>query len=162
VLLPHDAEVLRWGMGATGDFILAAQIMGAHRWLYRRVSISRLTGNCYSRFQASGAKIVRVRASWAHSAYMFHRRHYYTSKRLDVWRLNVCGLRSLGPCMSDEEIPGRIVTYLSRSLVYDYSTASDCLPLLSVCPAPGAPKQSVSILADSLTHNERLNGHEQR
>jgi glycosyltransferase involved in cell wall biosynthesis len=122
VLPPHDADVLRWADYVPQETLFWRRRLWERTGGYIDESFDfAIDWELFLRFQASGAKIVRVPRFLG--AFRLHASqktslHLETVGRAEMERLR---LRSLGPCMSDDEIPGRFVTYLSRSLVYDYA-----------------------------------------
>jgi glycosyltransferase involved in cell wall biosynthesis len=121
VLPPHDADVLR-----CVDFV-PQETMFWRRELWERTGgyidesfEFAIDWELLLRFQASGARIVRVpRFLGAFRVHPSQKTslHLETIGRVEIERLRQ---RSLGRYMSEEEIFRWVGTYLSRSLLYDY------------------------------------------
>jgi glycosyltransferase involved in cell wall biosynthesis len=122
VLPPHDADVLRWGDYVPQETLFWRRKLWESSGGYIDESFDfAIDWELLLRFQASGAKIVRIpRFLGAFRVHASQKTslHLETIGHAEIQRLR---LRTFGPCMSDEEIPGRYVTYLSRSVLYDYA-----------------------------------------
>ncbi len=122
VLPPHDADVLRY------EDLVPQETLFWRRELWERTGgyidesfDYALDWELLLRFQAGGAKIVRVpRFLGAFRVHASQKTssHFETVGRAEIEHLR---LRYLGRRMSVEEISPIVLTYLSRSLVYDYS-----------------------------------------
>jgi glycosyltransferase involved in cell wall biosynthesis len=122
VLPPHDADVLRCVDLVPQETLFWRRELWEHTGGYIDESFDfAVDWELLLRFLVGDAKIVRVpRFLGAFRVHASQKTssHFETVGRAEIERLR---LRYLGRRMSDEEIPACVVTYLIRSLVYDYS-----------------------------------------